>query len=100
MRWPKAYVDLVLRFAHSVTDRGAITPDRALIDWTPLYLNFGLDRSFDPANPTWQKFLAGYQAAHDSFEWTYSFCLARALECPPTPYGCFSYHYEPESRAI
>lgn len=74
--------------------------DDALLELTPLYLNFGLGRSFDPAEPTWQEFLAGYRLADDPVDWTYDFYLGRARDYTSSPYGCFSYHYEPEDRTI
>jgi hypothetical protein len=100
MRWPRTYVELILRFAQRVTEVGDIPLSEALLEWTPLYLNFDLGRSFDATDPTWQEFLAGYGKAADPAEWTHSFYLAHAREYPPSPYGCFSYHYEPEARAI
>lgn len=100
MRWPSAFVSLLLRFAHRVTEVEHIDMSEALCAWTPLYLNFGLDRSFDFTNPTWQEFLSAYRTAVDPEEWTYSFYLAHAREYPESPFGCFSYHYEPEARSI
>lgn len=44
MRWPRAYIHLMLRFADRATELEEIPIEEALLDWTPLYLNLGLGR--------------------------------------------------------
>lgn len=100
MTWSVAFIDLVLRFAKMAADIDGEALEESLLRKTPLYLNFGLDRSFDPANPTWQEFLAGYERASDPTDWTYSFYLVHARSYPESAFGCFSHHYEPETRCI
>jgi len=100
MRWPAEFVSLLLHFANRVTEVGNLDITEALLGWTPLYLNFGLPRTFDAADPTWQRFLAGYQDAADPVEWTHSFYLSRAIDYPQSPFGCFSYQYEQGQGSI
>lgn len=100
MTWSLAFVDLVLRFAKVAADIDGVSFEESLLRNTPLYLNFGLDRSFDPADPAWQQFLTGYQNASEPRVWTYSFYLAHARTYPDSPFGCFSYHYESETQCV
>ncbi len=100
MTWSVAFIDLVLRFARTAADIDGEALEESLRCKTPLYLNFGLDRSFDPANPIWQEFLAGYERAFEPTGWTHSFYLVHARSYPESAFGCFSYHYEPETRCM
>src|SRR6185295_16119504 len=68
----------------------------ALLDYTNLYIRFGLGRDFDPAHPTWREYLAGLNDdANDTGEWTYRFYLRRpdAMAAPAivATFGCLSY---------
>jgi len=91
----KAFLDLQLEFAHTVTVLSGLPLARALLEYTNLYIRFGLGRDFDPAHPTWREYLAGLQDTNDDREWTYRFYLARpeAMAAPATvaTSGCFSY---------
>jgi hypothetical protein len=100
MKWTQAYIALLLRFAERVAEVEGVSMDEALLTFTPLYLNFGLTRSFSPQDPTWQEFLAGYHDASQPVAWTHAFYLAHAREYGESPFGCFSYAYESETRTI
>jgi hypothetical protein len=100
MRWTQAFVALLLRFAARVAEAEGVSMDEALLTSTPLYLSFGLTPSFSPQDPTWQEFLAGYHDASQPVTWTHSFYLAHAREYGESPFGCFSYAYESETRTI
>jgi hypothetical protein len=93
--YAKAFFDLQLQFAHKVTLLSGLPVARALLDYTNLYIRFGLGRGFDPAHPTWCEYLAGLQQANDTREWTYRFYLRRpdAMAAPGivATFGCFSY---------
>jgi hypothetical protein len=93
--YAKAFFDLQLQFAHKVTILSGLPLARALLDYTNLYIRFGLGRGFDPAHPTWREYLAGLQDANDTREWTYRFYLRRpdAMAAPAivATFGCFSY---------
>ena len=95
MIYAKAFFDLQLQFAHKVTVLSGLPLARALLDYTNLYIRFGLGRDFDPAHPTWREYLAGLQDANDTREWTYRFYLRRpdAMAAPAivATFGCFSY---------
>ena len=93
--YAKAFFDLQLQFAHKVAILSGLPLARALLDYTNLYIRFGLGRGFDPAHPTWREYLAGLQDANDIREWTYRFYLRRpdAMAAPAivATFGCFSY---------
>jgi hypothetical protein len=93
--YAKAFFDLQLHFAHKVTILSGLPLARALLDYTNLYIRFGLGRDFDPAHPIWREYLAGLQGTNDGREWTYRFYLRRpdAMAAPAivATFGCFSY---------
>jgi hypothetical protein len=93
--YAKAFFDLQLRFAQRVSLLSGLPLTRALLEYTNLYIRFGLGRGFDPAHPTWQEYLAGVRDAGDIGEWTYSFYSRRpdAMAAPSVvaTFGCFSY---------
>ena len=95
MVYAKAFFDLQLQFAHKVTALSGLPLTRVLLEYTNLYIRFGLGRNFHPAHPTWQAYLAGLRDTNDRREWTYRFYLARAeaMAGPPVvaTFGCFSY---------
>jgi hypothetical protein len=98
MKWSRDFTALVLRFARRLAEVDDVLLDEALLGGTPLYPNFGLGTAFDAERPLWQEFREGYRAAEDPVEWTHRFYLAHARQYPPHPYGCFRYHYNPETR--
>ncbi|MGN6082166.1 hypothetical protein [Trinickia sp.] len=95
MRYPKAFFDLQIRFAEAASRLGDIPLERALLDYTNLYIRFGLGRAFDPYDSIWRDYTDGLRQATDISDWTYRFYLTRceqAASPPTTPsFGCFSY---------
>lgn len=94
MIYAKAFFDLQLRFAHKVAALSRMPLDRALLEYTNLYVRFGLGRDFDPARPAWREYVAGLQTAGDAAEWTYRFYLTRPAAARSgivATCGCFSY---------
>jgi hypothetical protein len=93
--YAKAFFDLQLQFAHKVTALSGLPLARVLLEYSNLYIRFGLGRDFDPAHPVWQEYLAGLQDTNDIGEWTYSFYLKRpdAMAAPSVVanFGCFAY---------
>ena len=93
--YAKAFFDLQLHFAHKVAILSGLPLARALLDYTNLYIRFGLGRDFDPEHPTWVEYVAGLQDASDAREWTYRVYLRRpdAMAAPGivATFGCFSY---------
>ena len=60
MEWCRDFTALVLHFARRLADIDVIPLDEAFLNGTPLYPNFQLGTTFDPAQPKWQEYLAGY----------------------------------------
>jgi hypothetical protein len=92
--YAKTFFDLQLQFANTVAGLSGMSLDRALLEYTNLYVRFGLGRDFDPALPAWREYVAGLQTADDTGDWTYRFYLTRPAAAPPgivATRGCFSY---------
>ena len=94
-RYAKAFFDLQLTFAETVSALSGLPLARALLEYTNFYIRFGLGHDLDPTHPTWQEYLAGVRGPNDRREWTYGFYVTRpdALASPPVvaTFGCFSY---------
>jgi hypothetical protein len=95
VRYARAFFDLQLRFAHTVSALSGLPLARALLEYTNLYIRFGLGHAFDPAHPVWREYLAGPVGyTKDGREWTYRFYLGRPPADPPdvvATFGCFAY---------
>src|SRR5438270_11244424 len=93
--YAKAFFDLQLRCAHKVTTLSGLPLSRVLLEYTNLYIRFGLGRDFNPAHPTWQAYLAGLKGPACIDEWTHDLYLTRhGSRSGPTvvaTVGCFSY---------
>jgi len=91
----KAFFDLQLQFAQNVVRLSGLPLARVLLDYTNLYVRFGLGRAFDRDHPVWLQYLAGLQHTDDIDGWTYRFFLRRPCDVPPpsivATFGCFSY---------
>lgn len=100
--YARAFFDLQLDFAETGSVRSGLPLARALLQYTNLYVRFGLGRDFDPARPGWQAYLAGLGDANDGREWTYRFYLTRPHAVAPpavvATFGCFSYARLSEDR--
>jgi hypothetical protein len=95
MQYSKEFFDLQIRFARAIAALSDMPIEQALLDYTNIYVRFGLGRAFDPGHPTWRCYVDGLSKAADVCEWTYRFYLART-EVPHTQsvvatFGCFSY---------
>lgn len=95
MRYPKAFFGLQIRFAEAASRLGDIPLERALLDYTNLYIRFGLGRAFDPYDSIWRDYTDGLRQATDISDWTYRFYSTRrehaASQITTAPFGCFSY---------
>lgn len=95
MVFAKAFFDLQLSFAERVQAMSGMPLERALLDYTNLYVRFGLGRDFDPGHATWQAYLAGLSEAEDRRDWTYRFYRRDDAAATAQPlaatFGCFSY---------
>ena len=94
MTYARAFFDLQRRFAGRVAELSGMPLSRALLEYTNLYIRFGLGRDFDPAHPGWREYLAGLGRGDDG-DWTHRFYLAGARDVAPPALvassGCFSY---------
>ena len=102
MIYAKAFFDLQLRFAQRVSLLSGLPLARALLEYTNLYIRFGLGRGFDPADPTWREYLAGLHEPRDISEWTYGFYSRRpdtmAAPSVVATFGCFAYARPSDDR--
>ena len=87
----RPFFDLQLDFARTVSTLSGMPWERALLDYTNLYIRFGLGRAFDAAHPVWREYLDGLARATDAGDWTHRFHVARnASGAPPFDgeFGC------------
>jgi hypothetical protein len=93
--YAKAFLDLQVEFAETVSAISELPLARALLEYTNLYIRFGLGREFDPTHRGWLEYLAGLRDAKDPREWTYRFYVRRpdtmAVPALVATFGCFSY---------
>jgi hypothetical protein len=93
--YPREFCALNLRFARRVVEVSGVSLPEALLRHTHLYMAFGLGRSFEPAAPFWQAFLAGLEQAADPVDYTFQVCCQAQAERPRTmpevSFGCFTY---------
>jgi len=91
----QALLDLQVEFARIVAERTGIPLARALLDYTNLYVRFGLGRAFDAEHPGWREYVDGLAGAADPRAWTRLFHARRPGAVGPpglvATFGCFSY---------
>ncbi len=102
MKFSKGFFDLQIRFACQVAKLSGMALEQALLDYTNLYVRFGLGRDFDASHPIWIDFVTGFLRSADRAEWTYRFFLSHELHPGPpsvvATFGCFSYAQEQNER--
>lgn len=95
MQYSKEFFDLQIRFAQTVVALIDIPIEKALLDYTNIYVRFALGRSFDQHNPIWRCYADGLSESVDVSDWTYRFYLARTdvtqTQSTVATVGCFSY---------
>src|SRR5258705_1847195 len=95
MIYARAFFDLQLEFAETVSALSGQLLAETLLDYTNFYIRFALGRGFDPDHPGWREYVAGLREVRDQREWTYRFYTSR----PPAKagpdvtatFGCFAY---------
>ena len=95
MIYTKPFLDLQLEFAERLSTISGLPVAQTLLDYTNLYIRFGLGREFRPDHPVWQEYLDGMQRGEERAEYTYQFYLDQVegiskpeeQEC----FGCFSF---------
>lgn len=101
MKYGKDFFDLQLRFARRVGEIAGLPLERAVLDYTNIYVRLAIGRGFDLAHPVWRDYIDGLKGASDAAEWTHRFHLARPPSEPPgtvATFGCFSYALERDDR--
>lgn len=91
----RRFFELQLEFARTVSALSGLPYARAVLDYTNLYVRFGLGRQPDEAHRAWAEYVHGLEHARDASEWTYGFYLRHAhLDASPpvaATFGCFGY---------
>ena len=104
LRFAREFIALIVQFAQHVARIKCLPLDEALLRYTPLYLNLGLPRDFDPLHPLWQAFVAGVTPHQALVDWTYTFYLQQHTAVPADvaerhpAFGCFYYTLWSENR--
>jgi hypothetical protein len=102
MSYAKAFFALQLHVARRVSALTGVPLPRTLLEYTNLYIRFGLGHAFDAAHPVWQEYVAGLESDRDSVEWTYRFYTRRpdAMAAPGivATFGCFAYACPSDDR--
>ncbi|WP_268640506.1 hypothetical protein, partial [Escherichia coli] len=92
MEYGKAFFDLQLRFAQAARALAGISLERAVLDYTTVYIRFGLGREFDAGHAAWREYADGLVEAPDIGDWTYRYYLRLGADRPGADTsGCFSY---------
>jgi hypothetical protein len=102
VKFSKEFFDLQIRLAGRVVELSGMPMERALLDYTNLYVRFGLGRDFDAGHPNWIAFVTGFLRSPDRADWTYQYFLSRDHPAGPpsvvATFGCFSYAHEQSER--
>ncbi|MBV8191540.1 MAG: hypothetical protein JO339_30170 [Alphaproteobacteria bacterium] len=101
MRYAKDFFDLQLLFARRVAELRGIPLERAVLDYTNIYIRLAIGRGFCADHPLWRAYVGGLNAAPDAGEWTHRFHLGRPPSEPPNvvaTFGCFSYAVQQGGR--
>jgi hypothetical protein len=102
VKFSKEFFDLQIRFAGRVAELSGMALEQALLDYTNLYVRFGLGRDFDAGHPIWINFVTGLRRAADRAQWTYDYSLTHDHHPGPpsvvATFGCFSYAREQPER--
>ena len=75
MIYARAFFDLQLEFAETVSALSGQPLADTLLDYTNFYIRFALGRGFDPDHPGWREYVAGLRDVRDRREWTYRFYI-------------------------
>ncbi|HTK01477.1 MAG TPA: hypothetical protein VL522_17725 [Bordetella sp.] len=91
----REFFDLQLMFARAANRCSGMPLARALLEYTNLYIRFGLGRDFDPEHPVWREYIAGTEREDDLEAWTHGYYQSRLPESGApdvvSTVGCFSY---------
>jgi GNAT superfamily N-acetyltransferase len=94
-RYAKAFFDVQVELAERVSELSSMSIAQALLEYTNLYIRFGIGRTLDAAHPTWQTYVRGFGPAADRRAYTYDFYRRGAGEdtgpAVVARFGCFAY---------
>lgn len=98
----REFFALQVRFANGVAALSGVPLASALLDYTNLYVRFGLGREFDATHPVWREYVFGLQRSTNADDWTYEFYVTRLPDVGALPantaIGCFSFARLPGDR--
>lgn len=103
MIYSKSYIELQYKFAKLLEQNFDLNIIEAVYEYTNIYLSLTLDFSFNKENKIWRDFVDSFK---DSSDYIYSKYLEvqsnseRRDVKKSEPFGCFSYHYEEDSKTI
>lgn len=107
MPYPLAFLEIQVNFARRVAELTTQPFQDAVLSHTALYRILGLDWSLDPRHPVWRQFVAalgdvgaGVTAAYQIYSERYRQELIPDYDTSRPHWGCFSYEYSAEERAI
>lgn len=92
MVYQKEFFALQIDFARTAAKLSSVSLDRALLDYTNLFIRFGLGRDFEGSHPGWRRYVDGLVPGVDVCDWTYHFYLAQGEDSQSAATrACFSY---------
>ena len=95
MLFSKDFFALNLSFARRISEVTGQSLEQSLLNYTHLYLAFGLGRDFNPKDSIWQTYLHQVKNKSDLAAYTHQFYLRREAKYPKqepeNAFGCFSY---------
>ncbi|MDF3837567.1 hypothetical protein P3W85_32150 [Cupriavidus basilensis] len=99
MVYSKEFFALQIEAAKAVAALAGLPIGRALLDYTNLYIRFGLGRDFNHSHPIWRRYVDGVTRSADVCDWTYRFYLAQGEDLrPAATSACFSYAMQGEEH--
>lgn len=110
MPYPQAFIEMQLTFARTLAALTGQPVDEAILRKTALYRILGLDWSLDPTDPVWRRFIQAAEtgasgadsdgAAYQVYVERYEQGQIPEYDTSRPHWGCFSYEYLPERRAV
>jgi hypothetical protein len=102
--YPPDFLRIQVMFARKLSDLSRQPLAESLLRNTALYRIMGLDWSLDPRDVVWQRFIAELESSFDSAYRFYAKRYAQGFipdyDTSRPHWGCFSYEYLTETRAV
>jgi hypothetical protein len=107
MPYPPAFLEIQILFAHKLAALSGQPLHESALRNTALYRILGLDWSLDPRHPVWQRFVGelhddgtGFDAAYQVYTERQAQGLIPDYDTSRPHWGCFSYEYHADERAV